>query len=675
MNPLLAPSPFPLGYPDFDQIAAAHFAPAFDAAFRAADAAIVAIVADDEPASFANTIVALERATVPLDRVSRVFYGLYSAHTNDELDALAPTVSTRLAALSDAIHFNPALAARVAAVADDPGAIEGEEAKRLAQRYVRNFRRAGAHLDPAAQARLAGINTELAALTTRYSAAVRAGATPLVITDPAELDGLSAAEIAALAVDDHFELPMLSPTVQPALAKLTDPLVRERLWKLSLGRGGPPVGQSDEGEPTGPLVVAIAALRAERAQLLGYRTHADYITEVETAGSADAVRGLLDRLIPAAVSNAAQEAKELAELAEADELDPWDLPHLAERLRAERFSLDTAELANYFELNRALVDGVFYAARLLYGITVTERFDLPKYHPDVRTFDIADGDGAVIGIFVFDPFARPSKRGGAWMTSFVDQSHLLGTKPVVVNVLNVTKPAPAADGSPGVALLSLDEITTLFHEFGHGLHGLLSDVTYPTFSGTNVPRDFVEYPSQLNEMWALHPQILANYAKHVGTGEELPAELLEAIDAEGRFGQGYATTEYLAASALDQAWHSLTHPVAVDDVDEFERQALRRAGIDPEAVPPRYRSTYFSHIFAGGYSAGYYSYIWSEVLDADTVEWFKANGGATRANGDAFRTKLLGVGGSKDPLAAFADVVGRAPDIGPLLRRRGLDRG
>jgi peptidyl-dipeptidase Dcp len=447
------------------------------------------------------------------------------------------------------------------------------------------------------------------------------------------------------------------------LAKLRDRDLRRREHEASVGRASS--GEHDNG----PVAVRIAMLRAERARLLGFDTHADLVLADQTARTTEAVDAMLAPMVPASVANAQDEAVVLAEVAARDgvELAPWDWSFYSEQVRAERYAVDTAALRPWFELDRVLVDGVFHAAELLYGFRFTLRPDLPGYHPEVRVWEVTDADGTPIGLYLGDYFAREGKRGGAWMNSFVTQSRLLGTSPVVVNNLNVSRPP---EGRP--ALLTLDEVDTLFHEFGHALHGLSSSVTYPRFAGTSVPRDFVEFPSQVNEMWAMWPEVLAHYARHVETGEPLPAEVVAAVDAARLWGEGFATLEYLAATLLDQAWHRITPDAEIGDPVEFERAALEAAGVASDLVPPRYRTTYFNHVFAGGYSAGYYSYIWSEVLDADTVEWFKENGGLSRANGDTFRQKLLAVGGSVDPLSAFRAVRGRDADPTPLLRRRGL---
>jgi peptidyl-dipeptidase Dcp len=576
------------------------------------------------------------------------------------------------AAHSDAIRLDPALFARIDAVHGGRGdAGLDEEQVRLVERYHLDFVLSGAQLDEAGRARLTELNQELSQLSTTFGQNLQMAteAAAVQVDDAAELDGLSEEEIAAAAgaAADRgrsgYLLTLLLPTGQPVLAKLRNRELRRRVFEASVTRASS--GEHDNR----PVAARMAQLRAERARLLGFDTHADLIVADQTAKTVEAVDAMLSSMVRPSVANAEKEADALREAAARDdvELDAWDWSFYSEQVRAERYAVDTAALRPWFELDRVLVDGVFHAAELLYGYRFTPRPELQGYHPDVRVWEVTDADGAPVGLYLGDYFAREGKRGGAWMSSFVTQSRLLGTRPVVVNNLNITK---AAAGQP--TLLTLDEVNTLFHEFGHALHGLMSAVTYPRFSGTSVPRDFVEYPSQVNEMWAMWPEILGHYARHVETGEPLPASVVEAIDAARLWGEGFATLEYLGATLLDQAWHRITPETEIGDPVEFERAALERAGVAVDLVPPRYRTTYFQHIFAGGYAAGYYSYIWSEVLDADTVEWFKENGGLRRENGDTFRSRLLSRGGSVDPLAAFRAVRGRDADPAPLLRRRGL---
>lgn len=677
-NPFAQPSELSLYYPPFDAISNEDYEPAFEAGMAQHLVEIDAIVAQDAAPSFDNTIVKLELAGQLLNRVSRVFFALSSAHTNDQIQALQQQIAPQLAAHDDAIVLNADLFARIQALFADRAELGlTPEAVRLIEQYHTDFVRAGAALSREEKSRLREINGELASLQTKFSQNVlnEVNAMALVVDSREELTGLDAALIDAAAKEavsrdlaGKYVIPLLNTSGQPALSSLQNRAVRERLYQASVARGT----RGGEFDNTQTLS-SVLKLRAERAQLLGYATHADYVLEDATAQTTQAVNERLAALAPPAAANARREARDLQAMVEASggdfDLAAWDWQYYSEKLRQERYAFDESQLRPYFELDNVLQRGVFFAAGELYGLRFSERFDLPVYHEDVRVFDVMEEDGSQLGIFIGDFYARPSKRGGAWMNAYVPQSRLLQTQPVVANHLNITKPAE------GVAtLLSFDEVTTLFHEFGHALHGLFSDVDYPSFSGTRVPRDFVEYPSQVNEMWATWPSVLANYAVHFETGEAMPQELLDKVLAAQKFNQGFATTEYLAASLLDQALHQLT-PETVPDAGEivqFEADALAAAGVDLSEVPPRYRSAYFSHIM-GGYSAGYYSYIWSEVLDADSVEWFKENGGLERRNGDHFRATLLSRGGSKEAMSLFRDFRGRDADVTPLLNRRGLN--
>ncbi|WP_435121057.1 M3 family metallopeptidase [Amycolatopsis thermoflava] len=674
-NPFSQASDLPYGLPPFDRIADEHFGPAFEAGLAEHAAEIEAIAGNPEPATFENTIVALDTSGRLLQRVSSVFFNLTSSDTNPARQELQAEIAPKLAAHSDAIHLNPALFARVKELYDRRDQLGlDEESAWLLERTYTDFQRAGAGLDESQQAKLRVLNEELSTLSTRFQENLLRDTNDLavLVEDPAELAGLSdgtiaaAREAAASRGVEGYLLTLNLPTSQPLLSALENRALRERLFTASISRGN----RGNENDNSAVLA-RIVQLRAEKAALLGHPNHAAYVISDETARTAEAAVGLLERLAPVAVANARRDAAELQTYLEQDHpgatLEPWDWAFYAERVRKAKYDLDDATLRPYFELDRVVRDGVLFAASKLYGLSFTERHDLPVYHPDVRVFEVFDADGSPLGLFLGDYYTRDSKRGGAWMNTFVDQSHLLGERPVVVNNLNIAKP-PA--GEP--TLLTLDEVTTLFHEFGHALHALVSDVRYPKFSGTNVPRDFVEYPSQVNEMWMLWPEVLANYAKHHETGEPLPRRLVERLEESAQYGQPFATTEYLAASLLDQAWHGLGTEDAVGDVASFEAAALEKAGVAVPAIPPRYRSTYFAHVFSGGYSAGYYSYIWSEVLDADTVEWFKENGGLKRENGDHFRATLLSRGGAGDPMGFFRAFRGRDPEIAPLLARRGL---
>jgi peptidyl-dipeptidase Dcp len=671
-NPLLHPSTLPYELPPFAAITLEDCREAILAGMAEQRAEVAAIAGSPQPPTFDNTVVALERSGELLSRAAAVFGNLSSSLSTPRLREIERELAPLEAAHADAIRLDPALFARIDAVhAGREEAGLDAESRRLVERYHLDFVLAGARLDEAGRARLTELNQELSELSTRFGQNLQEAteAAAVAVEDAADLDGLSAEQVAAAAGAaaergrPGYLLTLVLPTGQPALATLRNRDLRRRLFEASTGRAS--AGEHDNG----PVAVRMARLRAERARLLGFPTHAAVVVADQTAGSTDAVDRMLGGMVGPALANAQAEAAVLAEAAARDgvELAPWDWAYYSEQVRTERYAVDTAALRPWFELDRVLVDGVFAAAERLYGFRFTPRPDLEGYHPDVRVWEVSDADGEPVGLYLGDYFARDGKRGGAWMSSFRTLSRLLGTRPVVLNNLNLTRPAA---GQP--TLLTLDEVTTLFHEFGHTLHGLSSAVTYPRFSGTSVPRDFVEYPSQVNEMWALWPEILASYARHVETGEPLPAAVVEAIDAAKLWGEGFATVEYLAATLLDQAWHRITPDTEIGDPVEFERRALEEAGIAYDLVPPRYRTTYFQHIFAGGYAAGYYSYIWSEVLDADTVEWFRENGGLRRENGDAFRGKLLSVGGSIDPLAAFRAVRGRDADPTPLLRRRGL---
>ncbi|TWH71568.1 peptidyl-dipeptidase Dcp [Modestobacter roseus] len=671
-NPLAVPSALPYELPPFADITLEHCREALLAGMAGQRAEVAALLADPAEPTFENTVVALERSGQLLGRAEAVFWNLSSSMSSDRLREIEREVAPLSAAHSDALRLDPALFARIDDVhAGRHQAGLDEEAVRLVERYHLDFVLAGAGLDDAGRDQLRELNQRLSALSTTFgqNLVVATEAAAVLVTDEAELDGLSPAEVQAAAGaaaerghEGGYLLTLVLPSGQPAMAKLRNRELRRRLHEASLTRAS--AGEHDNG----PIAAELAHLRAVRARLLGFDTHADLIAADQTAQTSAAVDELLGALVPPAMANAKAEAEVLAEVAAADgvELAPWDWSFYSERVRAERYAVDSAALRPWFELDRVLVDGVFRAAELLYGLTFTPRPDLQGYHPDVRVWEVF-ADGRPVGLYLGDFYAREGKRGGAWMSSFVHQSGLLGTGPVVFNCLNVTR---GAAGQP--TLLTLDEVTTLFHEFGHALHGLSSAVTYPRFSGTSVPRDFVEFPSQVNEMWALWPEVLAHYARHVETGEPLAQETVEAIEAAALWGEGFATVEYLGATLLDQAWHRIGPETEVTDPQAFEARALAEAGVAFDLVPPRYRTTYFQHVFAGGYSAGYYSYIWSEVLDADTVEWFKENGGLRRENGDVFRDRLLSRGGSVDPLGAFAAVRGRPADTAPLLRRRGL---
>ncbi len=677
-NPFFDPSPLYMNYPQFDAVDNSHFKPAFERGMQEHLAEIDAIANNPEAPTLDNTLIPMERSGQVLDRVARVFYALASANTNDELEAIRSEMAPLLAAHSDQIQLNPKLFARVVAIYKQRDALELDpESYRLIEESHKGFIRAGAQLSEADKETLKGINAELASLQTSFSQNIlnEVNASAVLVDNREELAGLSETKIDAAAEaakneeqEGKYLVALLNTSQQPPLASLENRDLRQRIMEASLARGSHG-GEFDNRE----ALTRVAKLRAERARLMGYENHAAYSLENQTARTTTAVNEMLARLAPAAVANAKREAADIQSIIDAEggdfELASWDWDFYAEKVRQQRYNFDASQLRPYFEYNNVLQKGVFFAAEKVYGITFKERHDLPVYQQDVRVFEVFEADGSTLALFIMDPYARPSKRGGAWMNAYVSQSNLMEAKPVVANHLNITKPT---DGGP--TLMTFDEVTTMFHEFGHALHGMFSNVKYPSFSGTSVPRDFVEYPSQVNEMWSVWPTVLANYAVHYETGEAMPQELLDKVLATQKFNQGYATTEYLAASLLDQSWHQL-QPEEVPNADgllAFEAAALEKAGVAMETVPPRYRSTYFNHII-GGYSAGYYAYIWSEVLDADTVKWFENNGGMTRENGDHFRQTLLSHGGADDAMVLFRNFKGSDPDIQPLLERRGLD--
>ncbi len=678
-NPFFAASDLYMHYPPFDQIKNSDYVPAFERGMEEQLAEIEVIANQAENPTFDNTLVPLEKSGQTLDRVSRVFFALASADTNDEIEEVRSQMAPRLSAHRDQILLNDKLFARIEALYEQRDSLELDpESLRLIEENHRDFIRAGAQLSAAEKEQLKAMNSELASLQTKFSQNVlnEVNASAVTIENREELKGMSdtAIEAAAAAakakdMDGKYLIALLNTSQQPPLASLENRALRQRIMEASLARGSRG-GEFDNRE----ALTRIVKIRAERAKLMGYENHAAYGLENQTARTTAAVNERLASLAPPAVANAKREAADMQEIIDAEggdfELASWDWDFYAEKVRQQRYDFDASTLRPYFEFDNVLQKGVFYAAEKVFGITFKERNDLPVYHEDVRVFEVFDADGSTLALFLMDPYARPSKRGGAWMNAYVSQSELMGSKPVVANHLNITK--PVMEGEP--TLMTFDEVTTMFHEFGHALHGMFSNVKYPSFSGTSVPRDFVEYPSQVNEMWSIWPDILKNYAVHYETGEPMPQELLDKVLATQKFNQGYITTEYLAASLLDQAWHQL-NPEDVPDAAgllDFEAQALENAGVALDTVPPRYRSTYFSHI-VGGYSAGYYAYIWSEVLDADTVEWFKANGGMTRENGDHFRQTLLSRGGAEDAMTLFRNFRGADPDIQPLLVRRGLD--
>ncbi|SIS08009.1 M3 family metallopeptidase [Williamsia sterculiae] len=672
VNPVLAPSGLIHDLPDFASIADSDFLPAFAEAMAEQLLEVGEISSLRTPPTFANTVEALERTGQSLARAAGIFFNLSGPDTNPERKAIAEELATRLSEHRNAIALDPDLFRRIETLyvrRDDLGL--DEPARRLLEHRYREAVRAGAALDGAGQARMRRIAARLAVSETQFSQRVLDGgnSAAVLVDTVEELDGMShtaidAARRAAAAAghDSGWLLTLDLPTSQSASTVLSDPNTRARVFDASVGRCG------DGDHDTTALVLEIVRLRAERAELLGYANHAELVIAEQTAPGLSAVDDLLADLTTASMRAGGRELTRLRDFA-GEYIGPADMTYWLERERTTTAAVDLGGFADYCELNRVLVDGVFHAAGQLYGLRFVERPDLPTYHPDVRSWEVFDARGKSIGLFLGDFFARPSKRGGAWMNNVVDQSILLNNHPVVVNVLNITKPDA---GQP--CLLSMYQLNTLFHEFGHALHGLLSLVRYPSQSGTSVPRDFVEFPSQVNEMWALHPDVLQNYARHHETGEPVPADVAEAARASMGVESAHATIEYLGAALLDLAWHRLgaAEAAAVDDIDAFEASALQRAGIASELIPPRYKTRYFNHIFGGGYSAGYYSYVWSEVLDAETEQWFLARGGLRIENGRTFARATLIRGDSVDPIAAHTEMVGHPADVEPLLRRKGL---
>jgi len=681
-NPFAQPSTLPFQLPPFDRIRDDDYLPAFEAGMREQLREVHAIAHNPAAPTFANTIVALERSGQLLDRVETTFSNLNACNTDPHMQQIDTEMAPRLTAQHDAIFLDPALWARVDALYEKRASLHLDpESLQLLTRYHTLFVRAGARLSAENQARLRDLNKQISSLTTRFKQNVlKATADAAVVVDNvADLDGLSKEQVGAAAeaaaargLHGKWLITLQNTTNQPVLARLTNRALRERIYKASISR-------ATSGATDNTAVIAeLVKLRAERAALLGYASHAAYQLEDESAGTPEAVRDMIGQVAPAALARAREEAADMQKLIDRQAaaagtasftLQPWDWFFYAEQVRKARYDFDQASVAPYFELDHVLKDGVFYAAHQLYGLNFRERHDLPVFQADVRVFEVTDADGKPLALFLADYFARDNKQGGAWMTGYVPQSRLLHQRPVVANHLNIPKPQA---GQP--VLLTFDEVTTMFHEFGHAVHGMLSDVHYPLLSGTQVPRDFVEYPSQYNEMWAREPSVVAHYARHYQTGAPMPPELLAKVLAAQKFDQGYATTEYLAAALLDQAWHqiSVAQAPGAGQVPAFEEAALKASGLDYPPVPPRYHSTYFAHIFESGYSAGYYAYLWSEVLARDTGEWFQTHGGMTRANGDYLRAHILSRGRSEDPQVLFRNFYGRAPDIAPLLEYRGL---
>jgi Zn-dependent oligopeptidases len=675
-NPFFTKSPLPFEAPPFDRIKDSDFQPAIEEGMTRELAEIDTIKNNPDAPTFANTIEAMEKTGDVLRRVQRVFGGLTQSNTNPALQKTQSAVAPKLAAHRDAIYLDPKLFARIKAFYDGRNApgIDAES-KFLIERYYKNFVRAGAKLNDADKTALRALNQEQSKLTTQFRDRVLAdtNASAIVIDDKSLLDGLPESDIAAAAerakgrgLEGKWLLTLQNTTQQPAQTYLKNRDLRKRLYEASIARGNHG-GDND----TKTIITRLAQLRAQRAKLLGGSTFAAYNLEDEMSKTPENAIKLMTDMVPAATAKARGEAARMQKLIDTQKggftLEPWDWQFYAEQVRKAEFDLDEGQVRPYFELDNVLKNGVFFAATKLYGITFKERHDIPVYHPDVRVFDVIGSDGKPLALFYADFFSRPSKAGGAWTSGFVGQSKLLGTKPVVTNTENFTKPVA---GQP--ALLTFTEVTTMFHEFGHALHSMFSNVKYPSVSGSSVPRDFVEFPSQFNEHWALEPSVFANYAKHYQTGAPMPKELIEKLKAARTFNQGFATTEYLGAALLDMAWHTIPDDAPLLDVNAFEPESLKQYKIFMDEVPPRYRSTYFSHIWGGGYSAGYYAYLWSEVLDDDAFYWFKEHGGMTRENGDRFRKMILSRGGTEDPAAMYRAFRGRDPKVEPLLEERGL---
>jgi len=671
-NPFMKKSKLQYEAPEFDKIKDEHFKPAFDFGLKQHDAEILKIANNPEAPTFENTLVALEKSGEILKRATIVFSNLTSANTNPTLQALDEEYAPIFAAHSDKMYLNENLYKRIKAISENG---LDSESKRLLQHYKQNFEIAGANLSAADKEKLKQINQELASLSTQYSnkllEARKQGG--VFFTDAKELDGLSADEIAAAATDaknagkeGQYLLALQNTTQQPLLQNLKNRSTREKLFKASWTRA-----EKGDANDTRETIEKLAKLRLKKAQILGKKSFAEWKLQDQMAKTPAAATNLMNQIATPAVETAKREAKDIQDLINQQnggfQLEPWDWNFYAEQVRKAKFDLDESEIKPYFEITTVLEKGVFFAAEKFYGLTFKKRTDLPVYHPDVVTYEVFDHDGKSIAIYYLDFYTRDSKNGGAWMSNFVEQSYLLGTKPVIVNCYNYQKPAP---GKP--SLISFDDVSTIFHEFGHSIHGMFASQKYPSLSGTNVPRDFVEFPSQINEHWALDPVILKNYAIRYDTKQPIPQTLVDKIKKASTFNQGYMTTELVSAAELDMDWHTVTDESQLIPVLDFEKESLAKHGFTLKTVPPRYHTPYFAHIWGGGYSAGYYAYLWSETLDNDAWEWIKNNGGLTRENGDRFRKYILSVGNSVDLNQAFRDFTGHDPDIKPLLRSRGF---
>ncbi|MFN8705324.1 MAG: M3 family metallopeptidase [Planctomyces sp.] len=676
-NPFFTPSPLPFSAPDFQRVKSDDYVPAFEAGMKQQLEQIEAIASSSEKPTFDNTLTAMEKSGEILRRVNNVFFNMTSAHTNDVIQGIQKEMAPRLAAHSDNIRLNRRLFSRIRELHERKQMLQlSPEQQQLLKEQYEDFVRAGAELTDEQQTQLRAMNEELSSLTTQFQDnLLDVTRERAVIVDRVEdLDGMDPADIAAAAeaaksrgLEGKYLLAITNTTRQPTLISLKNRDLRRRLFEVSANRA---IGEN-KGIDNRPLVLRMAKLRADRARILGFPNHAAWQLQPQMAHNPEVAAKMLTDLIPALLQKTKEESAEILAAMVADgagsDLQPWDWEYYAEKVRKALYDIDEAAARPYFELNQVLQDGVFFTMNRLYGITFRERTDLPVYHPDVRVFDVLEENGEPIGLFYADYLHRESKRGGAWMSSFVDQSGLLNEKPVIVNVMNIPRPAP---GEP--VLLSFDHVTTMFHEMGHGVHGLFSKVQYPTLSGTSVPRDFVEFPSTFKEDWAIQPEVLRNYAKHYQTRETIPAELLEKLLRARRFNQGFETLEYVAAALLDLKWHTLSSDQIPSDVEAFEEAALKSFGILNPLIPPRYRSSYFAHIWSGGYSASYYAYMWSEVLAADAFAYQLSQGGLTRSNGNAFRDAVLSRGYSRDPMQMYRSFRGKEPSVEGLLIRRGL---
>ena len=670
-NPLLSKSTLEYELPDFANLKDEHYLPAFEHAVALHNEELAAIKQNPE-ISFENTLIAMERSGDLLTSMMMVFYNKTSSDTNKELQEIEAVIAPKLSNHMDSIRLDPALFARLVHLETRTDLNLDTESKRLLEKYLEDFRFAGSELTESQRQEVSKINEQLASLSAKFDKLLLDDSNDLAIelADDSRLAGLTASEIASLkqAAEDRnktgYVIPLLNYSGHPLLAKLEDRALRQEILERTLSRGSR--GNSND---TSKIIKQMLGLRQQKAALFGFKSYAAYVTSQQTAKSPENIHEVLRRIAPAAIRNANNEKDLLQELMTTEhpgvELGAHDWDRYSEQLKARDYEVDTGLLKPYFELRRVLEDGVFFAAGKLFGLRFEPRKDLVGYHPDNWIYEVFYEDGERCGLYIFDPYARPSKSGGAWMNNLIDQSGLLDKKPIVVNNMNIPKPA---EGQP--ALMTFDEVNTLFHEFGHTLHGILSDVHYPRFSGTSVERDFVEFPSQVNEMWMLWPEVLENYAIHFETGEKLDKSWIEKLNKLDTFNQGFATTHYLQAAILDLALHESDTPA---DLAKFEEEAIVSYGLKHTAVPTRYKTNYFAHIFGGGYAAGYYGYIWSEVLDADSVNWFKENGGLTRQNGKRFADLLLARGGSRDSMQMARDFLGREPSIEPLLERRGLN--